>query len=74
MDNLISTCYVIESADVGVEPIIYLKMPHANMFGNEQILTFPNPFTAKAYIQKFCGANIFVTVTKEQYSQLLNVK
>lgn len=74
MDNVISTCYVIESKDFGVEPIIYLRYPITNALGNESVLPFPNPFKARAYIRKIWGDDTKVHVTKSQYSQLLNVK
>ena len=68
MENLISTVWVIESEDCGIEPVIYLRGVQPNMM-NEKVHTFNNPFEARNFIREHLGEGIFVVVTKETCSQ-----
>jgi hypothetical protein len=70
MNNVVSVCYVIESDDYSVEPIIYLRKPTINPF-NESLITFLTPFAAKKFIKTLLGPDAPVMVTYETTSQLL---
>lgn len=70
MNKIISRCYVIESYDFGVEPVIYLDHPMCHDF-NEWAITFNTPFEAKLFIQQH-NRNLQkkILVTSETTSQL----
>lgn len=69
MGKLIAQCFVLESRDYGVEPIIYLRrpVPHAT---NEKLHGFDNPFEAKAFIQTHLTTSVEITVSKQTFTQL----
>lgn len=73
MENLIATCYVIQSNDYGVEPVIYLRRPNTSP-NNEKLHGFDDPFTARAFIREYLTESVQITVTKETQSQLLLVQ
>lgn len=64
MNNLISTCYVIEHS-YGVEPVIYLHSPKLAPDNNSDwVHTFDNPFSAQAFIRLRRGLNSKVVIAK----------
>jgi hypothetical protein len=74
MNNLISTVWVLESKDMGVEPRIFLREPTPNAFGGEVCYQFETPFKAKAFIQKRLGNDVVISVTKRTHSLVLVAK
>lgn len=61
MDNLISTCFVIEYRNGYVDPTIYLTQP--SNIEDTVLHMFHDPFSAKAFI-KMWMENVEVTVSK----------
>jgi hypothetical protein len=61
MNNLIGLCYVIESHQMGVDPIIYLKRPDVDSHF-EKLHGFHNPFEAKKFIQTAMGNHFEILI------------
>lgn len=61
MNNLVSTCYVIERS-LYIEPVIYLHRPEVS--DDVKVHVFDNPFTAKSFIQYHRGVNSKVVIAK----------
>lgn len=64
MNNLISTCYVLEHG-YGIEPVIYLYLP-VPLNANNYIHKFDDPFTARSFIRYHRGLDSKVTIAKSK--------
>jgi hypothetical protein len=68
MENLISTCYVVEKFETGfVCPVIYLNIPEHGT--RERIHGFDNVFEAKNFIRATMGYGIVLEINKDHFDK-----
>lgn len=65
MENVIGTCFVLESNQFGVEPTIFLNRPYQNE-RFEKLHMFFNPFEARNFIRDSLVESIEVEIKKNR--------